>query len=238
MIANAMVHINGAVGRQVADTFANGFTAAGCLAVALILNVYLALVMLCVVPFVALSIAIFSCFIRKKSRQSAEHFSKAGAIATEVISGMKTVASLCAQKWALSNYRKCLRSGQEHSVWGGILQGLASGVTGFLFYCTYTVAFILGTDQVAQDANFQTWFKCLFDSDPQCMVTGASVMCSIYGVILCATFFGLMAPGIQSINLGRQAASEVFDTIIRTPKIDPSSDKGTKPTGLQGKLEL
>ena len=33
-MANAMVHINGAVGRQIADTFANAFTAAGCLVVA------------------------------------------------------------------------------------------------------------------------------------------------------------------------------------------------------------
>jgi len=47
-------------------------------------------------------------------------------------------------------------------------------------------------------------------------------MCCIYGVILCVTFFGLMGPGINKLNMGRQAASDIFETIERKPEIDPN----------------
>ncbi|KAL7540275.1 hypothetical protein ACHAWF_006635, partial [Thalassiosira exigua] len=60
--------------------------------------------------------------------------------------------------------------------------------------------------------------------------------CCIYGVILCVTFFGLMGPGLATINLGRSAAVEVFDTLMRKPTIDPSSGKGKRIVGLQGKI--
>ena len=55
-------------------------------------------------------------------------------------------------------------------------------------------------------------------------------------VILCATFFGLMAPALQAINLGRQAAVDIFDTITHVPGIDPSSGDGTIPDTLDGEI--
>ena len=238
-IASSMVQINGSIGRAMADTFANLFAAAGCLAVALMLNAPLTIVMLCVVPVVAVCIAILSCFVRKNSHEAAAEFSKAGAIATEVISGMKTVASLCAQLWALNNYKAFVLGSQKLSIRSSVLASLATGITGFLFYCTYTVAFVIGTEQVAGDATMVKIIQCIFDDDPNCRVTGSSVMCAIYGVILCATFFGLMAPGIQAINLGRQAAVDVFDVINRDPPIDASStESGLTPKSFEGGLEL
>lgn len=67
-----------------------------------------------------------------------------------------------------------------------------------------------------------------FDEDT-CMISGATVMCTIYGVILCATFFGLMSPSLQAINLGQQAAAEIYETIHRVPEMDPASHAGQLP---------
>jgi ATP-binding cassette subfamily B (MDR/TAP) protein 1 len=62
-------------------------------------------------------------------------------------------------------------------------------------------------------------------------------MCCIYGVILSATFFGLMAPGLQNINLGRQAAAKIYSTINRIPVIDADNNGiGETPSKLQGKI--
>jgi len=237
-IAMGMVHLQNAIGRQMATTFSNLCSAFGCLTVAIILNAPLALVMLGVVPIVFICVAILSCFIQRQSQKSSDLFSKAGALATEVISGMKTVASLCAQPWALEKYETFARASQKHSIWSGILASGVAGVTGLLFYSTYTLAFIIGTDQVAEAMEIATIVRCFFDDNPDCRITGASIMCCIYGVILCATFFGLMAPGIQAINLGRQAAVDVFATIKRVPEIDASSDQGTTLATLRGELEF
>jgi len=128
--------------------------------------------------------------------------------------------------------------GTKANMMTGLLGGLSAGITGFILYCSYTVAFLVGTEQVAADAAVVTIIRCLLSGDPNCRVTGAIIMCCIYGVILCATFFGLMAPGIQSINLGRSAAGEVFSTIQHVPGIDLTSKAGRKLEKLEGGLEL
>lgn len=236
-IANAMIHISASVGRPMADLFANGVSSAACLAVAMMLNTPLALTMLCVVPIVSILIALISCFSRKASRQGAAEFVAAGALATEVISGIKTVASLCAEQWALTTYSKHIQRAQKHAIYGGFLTGLMSGLTGLLFYLAYMVAFSIGTEQVSNDMRLTVIITCFFSDDPNCRVSGASVVCCIYGVILSATFFGLMAPGLQNINLGRQAAATIFSTINRIPVIDVDSNFGsTLENKLQGEI--
>lgn len=47
-----------------------------------------------------------------------------------------------------------------------------------------------------------------------------------------------MAPGLNNINLGRQAAAQIFATINRTPEIDAESDFGAELEELQGDIEF
>jgi len=60
----------------------------------------------------------------------------------------------------------------------------------------------------------------------------------IYGVILCAQFFTMMSPGIQAINLGRQAAVDIFATIKQAPEIDASLERGIKLGNYEGAIEM
>ena len=101
----------------------------------------LALIMLLIVPVVVIFIAIISCFIRKASKQSGHSFGLAGALATEVLAGIKTVASLCAEPWAISTYGEHVLEAQKSSVWAGFLTALSTGITSLLFYITYMYTF-------------------------------------------------------------------------------------------------
>jgi ATP-binding cassette, subfamily B (MDR/TAP), member 1 len=245
-IANSMIHIQAALGRPMADLFSNTVSAFASLFVAIALDAPLAIVMLCIVPIVAIIVMMISCFSRKANRQGSLSFVAAGSLATEVISGIKTVASLCAEQWALSSYTQNIIDAQKHSIHAGFLAGLASGITGLLFYCTYTVAFMLGTYQVAEAMQVTVIAECFWEelqqniqgtqNNDECRVSGAAVMCCIYGVILSATFFGLMAPGLNNINLARQAAATIFDTIHRIPVIDAENPLGEVPPTIQGKI--
>ena len=131
-----------------------------------------------------------------------------------------------------------------------------------MFYITFTVAFFIGTQQVADNAGKLQFFVCLLgpwlvDADlppwlssilqdangeiydeAQCRVSGATVMCCIYGVILSATFFGLMAPAQQAINVGRQSAVDIFETIQHQPTMDPRDTSGTKLESLKGDISF
>mmetsp|Transcript_6782 Transcript_6782/g.11064 ORF Transcript_6782/g.11064 Transcript_6782/m.11064 type:complete len:1348 (+) Transcript_6782:228-4271(+) len=238
-MGTALVHVSNAIGRQVVDVYANAVSALGCLIVALLLNTPLSLVMLCVVPIAILIMALFNICIRRVKKRANSELANAGGVATEVLAGIKTVAALCAQPHFTDKYETHVRTSAKASVTAAFLSSLLAGITGALFYATYTIAFYIGTEQVQADSGRMNIIYCFFSDETQCRVTGASVMCCIYGVILCVTFFGLMGPGLSVINLGRSAAVDVFNTLNRTPVIDPASNRGkTIPDGLKGKIQF
>jgi hypothetical protein len=80
----------------------------------------------------------------------------------------------------------------KFSIRATVLSSLLAGITGALFYITYTVAFAVGTQQVISGMSMPVIVQCFLSSQPHCRVTGASVMCFIYGVILCVTYFRLV----------------------------------------------
>jgi ABC-type multidrug transport system fused ATPase/permease subunit len=176
-VANSMQNISDALGRKIADTFMNLWAALFCLVVSLWLDAPLALAMLCIVPVIALVYAIISVFIRKSSNKSSAAFNSAGAVATEAISGIKTIASLCAEHWTIDRYHTLGRDAQKASVYSGFLSSLTAGLTGLLFYLTITVAFLIGTEQVADSWSFECILDMvgLVEVDKRCY-SGAAVM--------------------------------------------------------------
>ena len=124
MAANALDMIQLALGRSVAYTFANLLSAVGCLMVALGLD------MVCILPIIGITIAIIFCFVRKYSGLALAEFASAGASASEVITGIKTIASLQAEKWAVTRDTACAVNAQKFSVKLEVYKKLASGVMG------------------------------------------------------------------------------------------------------------
>lgn len=114
--------------------------------------------MLCMLPVIAIVIGIVSVFMRKRSGQALEKFAEAGGFATEVICGIKTVASLSAESWAVNKYSGLVADAQKFSVRTGILSSTSTGLMSMLFYCAYTIAFILGSEQVARTEEVQEDF--------------------------------------------------------------------------------
>jgi ATP-binding cassette subfamily B (MDR/TAP) protein 1 len=235
LAANGLSRIQTSIGRAVADTFSNLLSAIGCLMVSLGLDPPLALFMLCVLPLIAIIIGIVSCYMRRSSGKALSGFASAGAFASEVLTGIKTIASLRAENWAVQQYTEYAIEAQKYSIRSQILSKLASGLMGLLFYITYTFAFVFGTEQAASRAeveqSYLNPFACMFRTT-DCGISGSEVMVCIYGVILTAQFIALMNPGLNAINLGRTAAVDIYGTIHRTPAIDGTDNlKGTKLLG-------
>lgn len=53
-----------------------------------------------------------------------------------------------------------------------------------------------------------------------------------------AQFFSLMTPGVRAINLGRQAAVDIFEAINREPDINPASEDGETLNSFEGALDF
>jgi ATP-binding cassette subfamily B (MDR/TAP) protein 1 len=222
-IASSMSAIHDALGRRIADLASNLWSGVGCLAVSFYLDAFLALIVLCSLPAAGIVVGIISIFIRRAANAANAQFAAAGGLSIETISGIKTVASLRLEQWCIDKYITLTKEAQQNSVWGGFLTSLASGMTGLIFYVVFCIAFIFGTEQVAENADKTTLetIQCFFED---CGITGAEVMSSIYGTVLSAKFFGLLAPGLNAVNLGREAAADIYDTIARIPDIDAMSD--------------
>jgi ABC-type multidrug transport system fused ATPase/permease subunit len=237
-MSTSLVHVNAAIGRQIVDVYSLAVSSVGCLVVALLLNTALSLIMLCVIPVVALVMVVINWFVRNRNKEGAAELALAGSIATEVIAGIKTVFALCSQKFFFKQYSDHLARSERRQTRSIFLSSLLAGLTGLIFYATYMISFYIGTQQVISGAETSLIIKCFLSGEPGCRVTGASVMCSIYGVILCVTFVGLLTPGLATVNRGRNAAATIFAAIDRVPPIDPTSEDGAKREQLEGKLEF
>eukprot|EP00985_Skeletonema_marinoi_P011151 scaffold5282_cov242-Skeletonema_marinoi.AAC.1 len=239
LASNSILRIETSLKRSIPDTLANLLASVGSLMVAFGLDFPLALFMFLTLPVIGIVVGVLSCFMRKYSGQALGEFSSAGSFASEILTGIKTIASLRAEGWASERYAGHVEKAQRYSVLTIICGKLASGLMGLLFYLIYTFAFAFGTTQTADNIDkrneyispFACWGITLsgYQRPVDCGITGSEVMVCIYGVILCAQFFALMNPGLNAINLGRIAAVEVFGTIERAPPIDGCNDnKGEK----------
>lgn len=92
--------------------------------------------------------------------------------------GSKRITAFGAEAWALTQYETRVRDAQAYSIKISFLSTtFLIGVTGAMFYVTYTFAFVIGTEQVKSSASMISFIQCLFDDSPDRRVTGASIMC-------------------------------------------------------------
>ncbi|CAM9784749.1 unnamed protein product, partial [Ectocarpus sp. 12 AP-2014] len=140
----------------------------------------------------------------------------------QVLSGIRTVASLGSEEIELKRYSTHLNGAYAAGVKEGVSTGLGNGALFMAFYSSYGLAFWFGTKQAS-----------VADGGGR---TGGEVLSSIFAVLMGAMMLGQTAPGITAVGIARGAAVEVFETLERTPPIDSSSKDGLKPDKVEGKV--
>jgi len=209
LASNSIMRIEVSLKRCIPDTLANLLASVGSLMVAIGLDPPLALFMMATLPIIGICVGVLSCFMRKYSGQALGELSSAGSFASEVLTGIKTIASLRAEGWATERYTGHVKKAQKYSVLTIFCGKMASGMMGLLFYLIYCFAFAFGTTQAADNIDTRNEYISPFacwgitirghSRHIDCGITGSEVMVCIYGVILCAQFFALMSesPGVN-----------------------------------------
>eukprot|EP00752_Nemacystus_decipiens_P011582 g10286.t1 len=215
-----MAKVQDGLGRKVGDIVFNGLSGVAVLITAAYLNWQLMLVMLGCIPFIGATVGILTQMMSSTTQEGNDHYSKAGGVATEVLSGIRTVASLNAEEIELKRYADHLDGAYAAGVKEGLSMGVGNGALFMAFYASYGLAFWFGTKQVADGTD----------------KTGGVVLASIFSVLFGAMMLGQTAPGITAISVARGAAVEVFETLDRVPPIDSSSPEGLKPGGVDGQV--
>uniref|UniRef100_A0A673H438 Multidrug resistance protein 1-like n=1 Tax=Sinocyclocheilus rhinocerous TaxID=307959 RepID=A0A673H438_9TELE len=150
-------------------------------------------------------------------------YAKAGAVAEEILVAIRTVVAFNGQKKAVEKYEKNLIEAKNFGVKKAITTNVSMGLTQFIIFGTYALAFWYGTKlSVDEPENYSI----------------GKVLTVFFSVMIGSFSLGQGAPNLESIAKARGAAYEVYKTIDMPRPIDSSSNEGHKPDHVKGDIEF
>ncbi|RUS90224.1 hypothetical protein EGW08_002005, partial [Elysia chlorotica] len=181
----------------------------------------LALVMQIASPLLFLSFAVVGMVYTNMSRMEREAYAKAGGVAEEVISSMRTVQAFGGQEKEAQRYARGLTEAKDLGVRKSMVNGIGTGIGWCIIFSNWGLGFWYGG-----------WLVRHSDYSVKDMMT--VFFTSLIGCLS----LGLAMPSLITINTGRVAAFGVFQIIDRKSKIDGLSTAGACPPSLKGSVSL
>lgn len=215
--------ISDGIGDKLALLFQNMSTFSIGLAVGLAKGWKLTLVTLSTSPLIMASAAACSRIVISLTSKELQAYSKAGAVAEEVLSSIQTVIAFGAQEKEIQRYTKNLRDAKDVGIKKAIASKLSLGAVYFFMNGTYGLAFWYGT-------------SLILSGEPG--YTIGTVLAVFFSVIHSSYCIGAAAPHFETFTVARGAAFTVFQLIDKKPSIDNFSTTGYKPDCIEGTVEF
>ncbi|XP_043923456.1 ATP-dependent translocase ABCB1 [Protopterus annectens] len=213
--------INEGIGDKISMLFQSLATFITGLIVGFVKGWKLTLVILAISPLMGLSAAIWSKVLSSFTNKELDAYAKAGAVAEEVLSSIRTVVAFGGQKKEIQRYNQNLVDAKNIGVKKAITANLSIGIAFFLIYASYALAFWYGTTLVLEESY-----------------SIGKVLTVFFSVIIGAFAVGQTSPNMESFANARGAAHAIFNIIDNNPKIDSFSEAGHKPNYIKGNIEF
>mmetsp|Transcript_13835 Transcript_13835/g.23609 ORF Transcript_13835/g.23609 Transcript_13835/m.23609 type:complete len:1415 (+) Transcript_13835:1379-5623(+) len=183
----------------------------------------LTLVILSITPAIALSGAIMGKLTASATTQGQEAYARAGGIAGEALSLIRTVVAFGGEEREIERYEKELQGAFKVGVRRSLFEGLGMGATFFCIFSSYALGF---------------WYGGVLVRNGD--MSAGDVLTVFFSVVIGAMGLGQGAPAVASFTKARGAAPRVFQVIKRVPEIDSFSLEGKtlSPEEVQGKIEF
>lgn len=182
----------------------------------------LTLVIIAASPLIGVGAALMALFVAKLTGQELLAYAKAGAVADEVLSSIRTVAAFGGEMKEVERYNKNLISAQRWGIRKGLIMGFFTGYMWFIIFLCYALAFWYGSSLVVDSQEY----------------TPGTLLQVFFGVLIAALNLGQASPCLEAFASGRGAATIIFETIDREPEIDCFSDAGYKLDKVKGDIEF
>uniref|UniRef100_A0A8C4XA74 Bile salt export pump-like n=1 Tax=Erpetoichthys calabaricus TaxID=27687 RepID=A0A8C4XA74_ERPCA len=180
----------------------------------------LTLVVIAVSPLIGLGAGLM--FVAKLTGQELKAYAKAGAVADEVLSAIRTVAAFGGEKKEVERYDQNLVEAQNWGIRKGAIMGLFQGYLWCIIFLCYALAFWYGSKLVIEDRE----------------LSAGGLIQVFFGVLFAAMNLGQASPCLEAFASGRGAAKLIFETIDRQPEIDCLSEEGYKLDKVKGDIEF
>ncbi|XP_072949352.1 ATP-dependent translocase ABCB1-like [Epargyreus clarus] len=169
--------------------------------------------------FVGLAELIASSLTKKESKASG----KAGAVAEEVLSAIRTVYAFSGQQKEIQRYETHLNEARKINIKRGFYNGVSMGLQYFLGFCSYALSIWFG-------------YK-LTISEPETYNVD-TLLAVFFGVMTGSEYFGISSTLMEVFGISRGAAAQIFNLIDNVPTINPLLNAGTVPKFIEGNIDL
>ncbi|XP_034030717.1 ATP-binding cassette, sub-family B (MDR/TAP), member 4 [Thalassophryne amazonica] len=181
----------------------------------------LTLVIMAASPVLAVSAGLFSKVLTSFTSKEQTAYAKAGAVAEEVLSSIRTVFAFSGQSREISRYQKNLEDAKNMGIRKALSANIAMGFTFLMIYLSYALAFWYGSTLILSGEY-----------------TIGTVLTVFFTVIIGVFAVGQTSPNIQSFASARGAAHKVYSIIDNKPTIDSYAEAGFKPDCIKGNIEF
>ncbi|XP_070279529.1 bile salt export pump isoform X1 [Myotis yumanensis] len=182
----------------------------------------LTLVIISVSPLIGMGAAIIGLSVSTFTDRELKAYAKAGSVADEVISSIRTVAAFGGEKKEVERYEKNLVFAQRWGIRKGIVMGFFTGFMWCLIFLCYALAFWYGSQLVLDDGEY----------------TAGALVQIFLSVIVGALNLGNASSCLEAFATGRAAATSIFETIDQKPVIDCMSEDGYKLDRINGEIQF
>ncbi|CAG9561789.1 unnamed protein product [Danaus chrysippus] len=183
------------------------------------------LCLLCLIsfPITLVLIGIAGFMASRLSYKEAVASAKAGSVAEEVLSSIRTVFAFSGQKKEIDRYEKHLIEARGINIKKGIFNGIIMGFIYFCLFGAYSLCYWFG-------------YKLIVDEPETYNVD--TMMAVLFGVLMGSTNFGISSTLMDAFGVARGAGAQIFNLIDNVPKINPLLNRGITPKSIDGDIEL
>ncbi|KAJ1731295.1 hypothetical protein LPJ61_002605, partial [Coemansia biformis] len=182
----------------------------------------LTFICLCVVPCIAAAGGYLGITISKIITFAQDKTAASGAIADEVLSGIRTVMAFNGQAREIARYDEMVNDSYAYGRKTGFILGGSIGLIQFFIFAMYCVGF-----------NFGSWRLRAGEYTPD-EVINVIIVLLVGGFMLSGA-----APNVSAITTAQGSAAKVFAIIDRDSPIDPlDTESGTRVERLRGDISF
>ncbi|ETM35317.1 hypothetical protein L914_17748 [Phytophthora nicotianae] len=206
-VAEATMIIQEGMGRKVGDGLSSFAMGIAGIIIGIVKGLQLALILLVFTLFIAVAAFLAMKVLSTSTQAGLEAYGKAGAIAQEALSNIRTVHMFNCINRFVDKYEDALGLSTKAGIKKGFAVGWGTGLMFAATFCTYAGGMYFGALMVANDqldGNSCSGSGC-YD--------GGKVLTVFFAVTMGAMALGQAGPSIEAITGARSAAFPVFQTI-------------------------
>ncbi|EOA86237.1 uncharacterized protein SETTUDRAFT_28633 [Exserohilum turcica Et28A] len=215
-------NVNNGISEKLTLTIQGVSTFVSAFVVAFAVQWKLTLITISIVPTIIVVTAVSIGIDTKNENKLLPIYSRAGQLAEEVFSTIRTVHAFWLHPLLSSKYDKILGDAMDLGMKKSPNYAVLFSIEFFCIYSGYGLAFWQGIRMFARGEIKQS----------------GSVFTVIMAVIVAATAMTAIAPQVIALTKASASAEELFKTIDRKSEIDPLSEEGKIPSECKGVIEI